>query len=58
MKLVEFSQIKFIKTILTTHFKDWAETLTDIKNKCDQEWTKVAWFEIHVCQAMVEKKDI
>ena len=37
MKLVEFSQIKFIKTILDTHFKKPAETLTEIKTKCDEE---------------------
>ena len=58
MKLVEFSQIKFIKTILDTHFKSWADTLTDIKKKCEEEWTTVEWFEIHVCKAMMEKKDI
>ncbi|MCD5380793.1 RecQ family ATP-dependent DNA helicase, partial [Candidatus Gracilibacteria bacterium] len=39
MKLVEFSQIKFIKTILDTHFKNGAETLTEIKNKCKEEGT-------------------
>ena len=58
MKLVEFSQIKFIKTILDSHFLKWAETLTEIKNKCEEQWTKVQWFEIHVCKAMMEKKDI
>ncbi len=58
MNIVEFSQIKFIKTILDSHFPKWAETLTDIKNKCESEWTKVAWFEIHVTKAMMEKKDI
>ena len=58
MKLIDYDNVTVIKNIIGTHFTSGDETLTDIKTKCEQEWTKVKWFEIHACKAMMEKKDI
>ena len=58
MKLVEFPNIKFIKGILDTHFANWYETLSEVREKCISEGEKVSRFEIHVCNAMMQKGDL
>ena len=58
MDLSVFSNLKFIKKILTEFFKTWYEQLKEIKDKCSTEWWKVSYFDINLCIAMIEKGDL
>ncbi len=58
MKLIDYDNVVIIKNIIETYFTSGDESLTDIKLKCESEWTSVKWFEIHACKAMMQKKDI
>ena len=58
MKLITFSNVKNIKTILNEHFKNWYEWLKNIKDKCSEEWFDVSRFEINAAIAMIEKGDL
>ena len=58
MKTVNFSNLKYIKNIITKYFPNWFEFLKDVKDKCSEEWQEVEWNEIRVCKVMMEKKDI
>ena len=58
MKLVDFSQLKYIKQTLDAHFSNWYESLSEIKKQCGEWWTEVSRLEINTANAMIQKGDL
>ena len=58
MKLIDFQNIKFIKTVLKKYFSNWYEWLKEIKDKCVEEWKEVSRIDINVTIAMLKKGDL
>jgi len=58
MKLIDFQNVKFIKTILNKFFSNWYEWLKEIKDKCLEEWKTVSRIDINATIAMIKKWDL
>ena len=59
LKLVEFSNLKKIKIIITDNFSWTVETLRPIKDLLDESWEKsISYFEIKLAVAMLAKGDL
>ena len=58
MKLIKFSNVKFIKTIINDYFSNWYEWLKEIKDKCMEDWKEVSRIEVNICIAMIDKWDL
>ncbi len=58
MKLIKFSNVKLIKTVINEHFNNWYEWLKVIKDKCKELWNEVSRIEINAAIAMIDKWDL
>lgn len=59
LKLASFSNIDEVKQVIDSDFVLPIEKLKPLKEKLEEKWRKdIGYFEIKVCIAMIEKKDL